>query len=406
MTASISGTGLNSQYAAISRGNGSVKEAPERLRQDSAAAPEPKKYKSPGIVKTILGAIVGDIFFETTCAFVPKLINLTVSPQYTKICENLTDKENASFNNAALKMLEDSGAKAKGVEIFNISKENKDLLLGIPKKLLNLVEEGKNSFYLIPTKKIITSDKAQMYAMHEIGHAINYNVSKFGKVLTACRPTQGLFLAPFMLTALIKTKKEEGEKTEGFWDKTTTFIKNNIGKITFISFLPTLFDETVASLRAHSFAKKHLSPDLVAKQAKMLGWAGSTYYIAAISASLLAYLSVKVKDALIHKTPVEPTVQTDPSAKSAPDTESVNQPADNTEPASNHADDKKSEQKTSIAAKSVGKPADNTEPAPKSDDDKKSDQKTSTAAKSVGKPAAYTETASKPAAGTKQKTSA
>lgn len=355
MTASISGTGLNSQYAAISRGNGSVKEAPEQLRQDSAAAPEPKKYKSPGIVKTILGAIVGDIFFETTCAFVPKLINLTVSPQYTKICENLTDKENASFNNAALKMLEESGAKAKGAEIFNISKENKsateDLSLSIPKKLLDLVEEGKNAFYHIHSKKIITSDKAQIYAMHEIGHAINYNVSKFGKVLTACRPTQGLFLAPFMLTALIKTKKEEGEKAEGFWDKTTTFIKNNIGKITFISFLPTLFDETVASLRAHSFAKKHLSPDLVAKQAKMLGWAGSTYYIAAISASLLAYLSVKVKDMLIHKTPVEPTVQTDPSAKSAPDTE----------------------------------------PAPKSDDDKKSDQKASTALKSVNQPAADTE---------------
>lgn len=388
MTASISGTGLNSQYAAISRGNGSVKEAPEQLRQDSAAAPEPKKYKSPGIVKTILGAIVGDIFFETTCAFVPKLINLTVSPQYTKICENLTDKENASFNNAALKMLEESGAKAKGAEIFNISKKNKDyFLLGIPKKLLNLVEEGKNAFYHHPSKKIIISDKAQIYTMHEIGHAINYNVSKFGKVLTACRPTQGLFLAPFMLTALIKTKKEEGEKTEGFWDKTTTFIKNNIGKITFISFLPTLFDETVASLRAHSFAKKHLSPDLVAKQAKMLGWAGSTYYIAAISASLLAYLSVKVKDMLIHKTPIEPTVQTDSSAKSAPAAKSVGKPAADTETASNHAADKKSDQKSAPAAKSVNQPAAYTETASNNVADKKSDQKASTAAKSVNQPA-------------------
>ena len=384
MTASISAAGLNSQSAAINRGNGSVKEAPERLRQDSAATPEPRKYKSPGIVKTILGAIVGDIFFETTCAFIPKLINLPVRSQGIKICESVTANENASFNNAALKMLEDSGAKAKGAEIFNISKENKsvteDLLLNIPKKLLNLVEEGKNAFYHRPSKKIIISDKAQIYTMHKIGHAINYNVSKFGKVLTACRPKQGLFLAPFMLTALIKTKKEEGEKTEGFWDKTTTFIKNNIGKITFISFLPTLFDETVASLRAHSFAKKHLSPDLVAKQAKMLGWAGSTYYIAAISASLLAYLSVKVKDMLIHKTPVEPTVQTEPSAKSDP------------------------------AAKPVDKTAGDTNPAPESADDKKSDQKASTAAKSADKPAAYTETASKPAGkpavDTKQKTSA
>lgn len=391
MTASISATGLSSQSAAINRGNGSVKEAPERLRQNSESSSEPQKYKSPGIVKTILGAIVGDIFFEATCAFVPKLIDLTVSPQYIKICENITDKENASFKNAALKMLEDSGAKAKGAKIFNISKKNKsateDLSLSIPKKLLNLVEEGKNAFYHFPSKKIITSDKAQIYTMHEIGHAINYNVSNFGKVLTACRPKQGLFLAPFMLTALIKTKKEEGEKTEGFWDKTTTFIKNNIGKITFISFLPTLFDETVASLRAHSFAKKHLSPDLVAKQAKMLGWAGSTYYIAAISASLLAYLSVKVKDMLIHKTPVEPTVQTAPSAKSAPAAKSVGKPAADTETASNHADNTKSDQKASTAAKSVGKPAAYTETASNHADDKKSDQKASTAPKSVNQPA-------------------
>ncbi|MGN0192682.1 MAG: hypothetical protein ACI4CY_04050 [Candidatus Gastranaerophilaceae bacterium] len=332
MTASISAAGLSSQSAAINRGNGSVKEASERLRQNSESSSEPQKYKSPGIVKTLLGAIVGDIFFEATCAFVPKLIDLTVSPQYIKICENITDKENASFKNAALKMLEDSGAKAKGAEFCNISKENKsvteDLSLTIPKKLLNLVEEGKNAFYHYPSKKIIISDKTQIYAMHESGHAITHNVSKFGKVLTECRQKQGLFLAPFMLTALIKTKKEEGEKTEGFWDKTTTFIKNNIGKITFISFLPTLFDETVASLRAHSSAKKHLSPDLVAKQAKMLGWAGSTYYIAAISASLLACLSVKAKDMLIHKTPIEPTVQTDSSAKSALAAKSVNQPAD------------------------------------------------------------------------------
>lgn len=354
MTASISGTGLNSQYAAISRGNGSVKEAPERLRQDSAAAPEPKKYKSPGIVKTILGAIVGDIFFEATCAFLPKLINPTMISQAIKIRENITDKENASFKNAALKMLEDSGAKAKGAEIFNISKKNMSvteyLSLSIPTKLLNLVEEGKNAFYHFPSKKIIISDKAQIYTMHEIGHAINCNVSKFGKVLTASKPKQRWFLAPFILTALIKTKKEEGEKTEGFWDKTTTFIKNNIGKITFISFLPTLFDETVASLRAHSFAKKHLSPDLVAKQAKMLGWAGSTYYIAAISASLLAYLSVKVKDMLIHKTPVEPTVQTDPSAKSAPAAKSVGKPAAYTETASKSADNPAADTKQKTSA--------------------------------------------------------
>ena len=95
---------------------------------------------------------------------------------------------------------------------------------------------------------------------------------------------------------IIKNKKAEGEQPKGFWDKTTTFIKNNAGKLTFATTLPMIFEEAIASFKGESFAKKLLSPELF-KKVKLQNRTGLLSYIAlGIFSGISAMLAVKVRD--------------------------------------------------------------------------------------------------------------
>ncbi|MBQ2611149.1 hypothetical protein IJF81_02015, partial [bacterium] len=84
---------------------------------------------------------------------------------------------------------------------------------------------------------------------------MNANLSKFGKILQKCRP-MALLAIPVSQIALWKTKKAPGEEPKNGLDKTTTFIKNNAGKLTFLAFLPTLLEEGLASVKGNKLAKK------------------------------------------------------------------------------------------------------------------------------------------------------
>ena len=132
---------------------------------------------------------------------------------------------------------------------------------------------------------------------HEMGHALNANKSIIGKILQKCRPLAILVL-PVALIALFKTKKAPNEKSTGTFDKVTDFIKNNAGKLTFLTFIPTLAEEALASIKGLNLAKKVLNPELAAKVSKTNKIAYLTYLGLALAASVGTYLAVKVKDAI------------------------------------------------------------------------------------------------------------
>ena len=239
-----------------------------------------------------------------------------------KISNSLSADEFTQVEKAVVDTIKNSGLEAKGVSIIKATTENaeeiskimgkeidKGVLKYLPKQVKEIIggifssqmASGKNACYTFASKKIIMPEKELGLALfHEAGHAMNANLSKFGKILQKCRLMQCLTL-PIALIALWKTKKAPGEEPKNGLDKATTFIKNNAGKLTFAAFLPMLLEEGLATIKGNNFAKQLLSPELARKVAKTNALGFSTYLLMATLSGLGIYLGTKVKDSIASK---------------------------------------------------------------------------------------------------------
>ena len=103
--------------------------------------------------------------------------------------------------------------------------------------------------------------------------------------------------------AIFKRKKAEGEETNGVFDKVTTFIKNNAGKLTLASMLPMVAEELKASARGNALAKKILSPELAKKVVKANRWGALSYIATAGVTALAVCLGSKIRDAIAGPKP-------------------------------------------------------------------------------------------------------
>lgn len=284
------------------------------------------QYKKPG-VGTIIGGTIAGGLVQNTVTGMQQGIGLAAMQNMRKIASNLTADEFKQIAQATKDVMNTSGLKEAGVSILKANAKNnmqikktilKELNGGLlsknfPKKLKHLLANqikaqtdlGVNAFFAPLSKKIVMPDKSLGLAFfHEAGHAINANLSKFGKVLQKCRPLAALAI-PIALIGLCKTKKAPNEKPKGIIDKVTTFIKNNAGKLTFASLMPIVLEEGLASIHAQKMAKSLLSPELAKKVAKTNAWGFATYAGLAVLAGLGSWLGVKVKDAIASPKPIE-----------------------------------------------------------------------------------------------------
>jgi len=171
----------------------------------------------------------------------------------------------------------------------------------IKKMQVNMVKEGFNAgFSPIGNKIIINTEKLGLAGFHEIGHAINFNNSKFWKALQCYRVAQiPIALAGALsLTALFKRKKVEGEEPHGTFDKITTFIKENVGKLTLLTMVPVVAEEIKATMRGNKLAKEILSPENYKKVVKLNRYGAMTYIGMTLLMSGGAYLANKIKDSI------------------------------------------------------------------------------------------------------------
>ena len=281
-------------------------------------------YQNPSKAAIVGGAAVGSLVQSTVMA-PKKLVAMAILNKMSQLSDNLSADEFEAVAEATGKILKDTKLAEKGVEIVkatgaNSFKIKKNLIKEIngnkitkfiPKKLRHFitnlmyttVESGNNAVYAFKSKKIIMPEKELSLAFfHEAGHAINANLSKFGKALQKIRPLTVLAV-PIALIALWKTKKAEGEKPTGTIDKITTFVKDNAGKLTFATFLPMLLEEGLASIRAQKMAKTMFGKGsaLAAKVAKTNAWGFSTYAITAVLSSVGIWLGAKVKDMIASR---------------------------------------------------------------------------------------------------------
>lgn len=167
---------------------------------------------------------------------------------------------------------------------------------------INSVKDGRNAFYTPDAKIIMLPQKGkgpQLSCFHELGHSLNHLSSKFSNILRKTRQPSVLLGIALTISALsLKSEKnavdENGEKKKGV----RQFIKNNVGIIAAASYLPTVIEEGLASLKGQKLAKDALksAPDLL-KKVRLSNLAGFGSYVAmAVATGLVAELAVKVKD--------------------------------------------------------------------------------------------------------------
>ena len=172
--------------------------------------------------------------------------------------------QNDLYKDAFEQSINISGLDKKGVQI-------------IPAQFLRDKSDvccGQNAYYMPKTKQIvINTDKISIAGFHEAGHALNDLKGKWGKLLSKMR-WPGRAVAGFMgyVALFQRTKPKEAPK-----DK-MDFIKDNCGKIAFLSMLPTVFEEGMASYKGVKLAKKTgLAEPLIKNMKKLYAKALLTY---------------------------------------------------------------------------------------------------------------------------------
>lgn len=165
--------------------------------------------------------------------------------------------------------------------------------------VIGAIKKGKNAgFNNVTNEVLINTEKLGVSGFHEIGHSINYNNSKFWKTMQKLRMPAMAIPSLLLTIALFKRKKAEGEEPKGFIDRTTTFIKNNVGKLSTLAMAPIVAEELMATKRGNALAKQILSPENYKKVVKANKFGAATYIAAALFVGGGAYVANKVKDAI------------------------------------------------------------------------------------------------------------
>lgn len=167
---------------------------------------------------------------------------------------------------------------------------------GIATQLTN----GINAANLLPVNTIILDTQKIGYsAFHEIGHSLN-KFSKTGKILQKMRtPIQLIGTTIPIMTALLTNKRTNDNPPANIWQKTTTFIKENAGKLVTLAFVPIVTEEIIATVKGNKLAKEFLPKNIVKQIAKSNAFGAATYIGTALFAGLGAFAANKVRDKIV-----------------------------------------------------------------------------------------------------------
>ena len=150
-------------------------------------------------------------------------------------------------------------------------------------KELDTVANGGNAFYTSQGGFAVAPKSKPSLMLHELGHATNFEKSKFFKGLQKLK-VLGMY-APMALAFLndISGKRNDGKES---------FIERNAGIIGFSAFLPTIIEEAAASLRGIQAAKKTLPKVKLGALKKNYFFAWLTYVLAGVGIGLASKLAI------------------------------------------------------------------------------------------------------------------
>ena len=261
-------------------------------------------YRKPSKTRVAGGVIAGGISYYGIKNKISKFGGRIYGNTIFEQCAN-----NHHYRDAVIKAFEKSKLRgivelvdAKDIEkinkVFNIKRHSS-------KKLKNSILEtvnGFNAFYshsakdLSNQKIFVNLDKMSEAVFHEMGHAINRNFSKIGfKLQQICEPAKALCMVG-LASALLIRKKENGEKPKNIFDRIGIFLKNNCGLIAGIGYLPTLAEETLATINGNKIAKQFLTKDNFKKLKIHNAKALFTYVAAGTGITTGVIVASKIRD--------------------------------------------------------------------------------------------------------------
>lgn len=227
-----------------------------------------------------------------------------------KINKNLTPEQIKTINESVEKFVDANKLKEKGLSILDAQPNSSSVKLSTLKSnILSIINpqyatiQGKNAYFSPAINSVVyNKNKGATLAFHEVGHAINYNSSKFWKTMQCMRTPSQLIAAGFALFGAFSNKevaKEGEELTKG--QKAKNFVRDNVGVFATASMLPVVAEEVMASVRGCKWANSNLPKELAKKVAKT-NIAGAVSYIAvSLALGFSAHVAVKVKDKINEK---------------------------------------------------------------------------------------------------------
>lgn len=275
------------------------------------------KEKVGGLTPSIGAFAAGQI--ATTCSL-PISLGLIIPAMQKQ--GNISEAEIKTLKEGTLEVIKKSGLDKTGVKInwiapFKKAQNITDVIKADLMFPFDSVKNGRNAFFvqkngLIPSSKgavnvtkntiLMPKNKITYAAYHELGHAMNANLSKFGKTLQSCRMLS--MTLPTLIALYGAFSRKSKPDTEGkltTTQKINNGIRNNAGILAFATTIPMLLEEGMATKKGLKFAKEILKPDLYKKVVKGNTVAFLSYLTASIFAGLGAWATVKTKDYLIAK---------------------------------------------------------------------------------------------------------
>jgi len=282
-----------------------------------------RQYQKPSKSKIVAGIYGGE--FAGMAAGAPILLAFQqpIKTFFPKMAEALISDETLELNDLgkeirkiSIDAFKKSGLPELGIKLVDV-KEVEDLadfenslpeIIKIIKKLPILnrfipesesVAAGMNALYDYKGKRLfINLDQMPWALVHEMGHARNKYLDKFGKILNKMRMPGAMLASLALASAIHRRKKIEGEEPKGIFDKVATFFKNNCGKLTLLGMTPIIMEEALATKNGLKEIKDSASAEAMRLIKGGLGRAWLTYLGIGLAITTCAVVSSKVRDAI------------------------------------------------------------------------------------------------------------
>lgn len=254
-----------------------------------------------------------------------QIVGKPVLKNMHNISDSFSTAEKNQIRNAIYDMLEKTKLKEKGVSVVEIPKSARnpqnftEKLMSKTNPIWQIMEGNNAGFfnkdvkgfrifinnkeYLIKKNSVcLPEGKLLPCGFHELGHAMNYNFSKFGKALQKFRPVAMALASAIGLYSIFTTSTpKQGNKDLTTGEKTKNFIRENAGKLSFLAFTPILIEEGMATIKGQKWANKLLDKNLAKQVFKGNKIAYLSYLGTAIATGVATWAGVKIKDHLNKK---------------------------------------------------------------------------------------------------------